>query len=152
MRNNHERLPARWLRQALPYAVEELLAEDVEQLHLALGEALADGRHLLLAVRRDLLKGWLAQLMAVGITVSAIYVDADLLPREGIQVLLHGERGLLGGAGELRMAFAASDWPNLADACSEAPLLRCVIVRTWCCPWKSFASSASAWMMPQACL
>lgn len=112
---------ARWLRQALPYAVEELLAEDVEQLHLALGEALADGRHLLLAVRRDVLKSWLAQLTAAGISVNAIYVDADLLPREGIQVLLHGERGLLGGAGELRMAFAASDWPNLADACSEAP-------------------------------
>lgn len=36
---------ARWLRQALPYAVEDLLAEDVEQLHLALGEPLADGRH-----------------------------------------------------------------------------------------------------------
>lgn len=114
---------ARWLRQALPYAVEELLAEDVEQLHLALGEPLADGRHLLLAVRRDLLKGWLAQLNAEGISVSAIYVDADLLPRDGIQVLLHGERGLLGGAGELRLAFAARDWDNLAGACSEEPQL-----------------------------
>ncbi|BCD87394.1 hypothetical protein PSm6_38010 [Pseudomonas solani] len=34
------RLPtqkARWLRQALPFAVEELLAEDVDSLHLALG-------------------------------------------------------------------------------------------------------------------
>lgn len=114
---------ARWLRQALPYAVEELLAEDVEQLHLALGESLADGRHLLLAVRRDLLKGWLAQLTAQGISVSAIYVDADLLPRDGLQVLLHGERGLLGGADELRLAFAASDWSNLAGACSAEPQL-----------------------------
>lgn len=107
---------ARWLRQALPYAVEELLADEVEQLHLALGEALDDGRHRLLAVRRSLLQGWLAQLAAQGLAAVAIYVDADLLPREGTQVLLHGEQGLLGGAGEWRLAFNRHAWPQLADS------------------------------------
>src|SRR5690606_1680212 len=57
------RLPtqkARWLRQALPFAVEELLAEDVDQMHLALGGALADGRHRVYALRRAWLAQWLA--------------------------------------------------------------------------------------------
>ena len=36
---------ARWLQKALPFAVEELLAEDVEQCHLSVGGQLADGRH-----------------------------------------------------------------------------------------------------------
>ena len=125
----------RWLRQALPYAVEELLADEVEQLHLALGEPLDDGRHLLLAVRRSLLQGWLAQLAAQGLQVAAIYVDADLLPHDGTQVLLHGERGLLGGAGELRLAFKRADWDSLAAGLDEPPQL---IEET--CPWPLLAA------------
>lgn len=126
---------ARWLRQALPYAVEELLADDVEQLHLSLGDCLADGRHLLLAVRRSLLQGWLAQLTAQGLQVTAIYVDADLLPRDGTQVLLHGEHGLLGGAGELRLAFQRGDWDSLA-----AGLLEPAQLLDEPCPWAMLAA------------
>lgn len=126
---------ARWLRQALPYAVEELLADEVEQLHLALGEPLEDGRHLLLAVRRSLLQGWLAQLAAQELQVAAIYVDADLLPREGTQVLLHGEHGLLGGAGELRLAFSRRDWDSLAAGLIEPPQLI-----EEACPWPLLAA------------
>ena len=130
---------ARWLRQALPYAVEELLADEVEQLHLGLGEPLEDGRHLLLAVRRSLLQGWLAQLAAQGLQVTAIYVDADLLPHDGTQVLLHGEHGLLGGAGELRLAFKRVDWDNLAAGLIEPPQL---IEES--CPWPLLAAG-QAW-------
>lgn len=126
---------ARWLRQALPYAVEELLADEVELLHLALGEALDDGRHMLLAVRRSLLQGWLAQLAAQGLEVAAIYVDADLLPREGTQVLLHGEQGLLGGSGEWRLAFNRHDWPQLATSI-DSP----VSLLEESCPWPLLAA------------
>jgi general secretion pathway protein L len=104
---------ARWLRQALPYAVEELLAEDVEQLHLALGERMADGRYRVIAVRRALLAGWLKQLESAGIQVSGIYLDADLLPREHSQLLLLDGRALLGGDGEARLALGAQAWPEL---------------------------------------
>jgi general secretion pathway protein L len=126
---------ARWQRQALPYAAEELLAEDVEQLHLALGQPLADGRHLLLAVQRSLLQGWLAQLAGQALQVSAIYVDADLLPRDGVQVLLSGQQGLLGGAGEWRMAFNRAGWDSLATAI-EAP----VQLIEEACPWPLLAA------------
>ncbi|MET1079158.1 MAG: type II secretion system protein GspL [Pseudomonas sp.] len=103
----------RWLRQALPFAVEELLAEDVEQTHLALGERMADGRYRVIALRRSLLSAWLKQLQAAGLTVLTIYLDADLLPREHSQLLLLEDRALLGGADEARLAFAADAWPSV---------------------------------------
>ncbi|HBX55183.1 type II secretion system protein GspL [Pseudomonas sp. UBA2684] len=113
------RLPtqkARWLRQALPFAVEELLAEDVEQLHLALGEQLPDGRHRVFAVRRSWLSSWLA---LCATPPQAITIDADLLPREGTQLLYLESRWLLGGAEVARLALSAEAWPALAGACAH---------------------------------
>ncbi|MEW6177788.1 MAG: type II secretion system protein GspL [Pseudomonadota bacterium] len=108
---------ARWMQQALAYAAEELLAENVDDLHLALGEALPDGRLRVVAIRRQLLDDWLGQLRELGLLIVAIHVDADLLPREGTQLLFIGERGLLGGVGETRLAFATEDWPQLSGLC-----------------------------------
>ena len=111
------RLPtqkARWLRQALPFAVEELLAEDVEQLHLALGEQLEDGRHRVFAVRRSWLEEWLALCPT---PPQMIAVDADLLPHEGTQLLQLGARWLLGGVDVARMALNGEEWSDLATVC-----------------------------------
>lgn len=113
---------ARWLRQALQYAVEEQLAEDVEQLHLAMGEPQADGRVRVLAVRRDWLKALLAEAQAAGLQVDALHADFDLLPAEGCHALIQGERGLLGGAGDSRLVFPASDWPQLQAQLGDVQL------------------------------
>ncbi|VXC60165.1 Type II secretion system protein L [Pseudomonas sp. 8Z] len=108
-------LRTRWLRQALPFAVEELLADDVEQMHLALGEVLSDGRHRVYAVRAAWLRECLALFAAK--PPQAIRMDADMLPREGSQLLcLHG-RWLLGGEGAARLALQTEDWPLLAARC-----------------------------------
>ena len=115
---------ARWLRQALPFAVEELLAEDVELMHLALGEQLADGRHRVFAVRRSWLAGWLA---LCPIAPQAIAVDADLLPGPGTALLSLHDRWLLGGEGVTRMALQASDWPQLSPLCGQPQT-------AWCAP------------------
>lgn len=106
---------ARWIDQAMAYAVEELLGENVDELHLARGELLEDGRHRVAAIRRQLLADWLAQLAGLGFEVAAILVDADLLPRDDIQLLFLGHRGLLGGGGEARLAFETEHWPDLAE-------------------------------------
>jgi general secretion pathway protein L len=111
------RLPTqktRWLRQALPFAVEELLAEEVEQLHLALGESLADGRHRVFVVRRSWLGAWLA---LCDTPPQTIVVDADLLPREGTQLLNLESRWLLGGEDVARLALDDEAWPALAESC-----------------------------------
>lgn len=112
-------LKPRWLRQALPYAAEECLADDVEGMHLALGSPLNDGRHRLLSVERSLLQGWLGQVAERSLQVSAIYVDADMLPHDGTQVLWHEQRGLLGGDSELRLAFERSAWHSLSAGLVE---------------------------------
>lgn len=109
---------ARWMRQALPYAVEELLAEEVELFHLALGEMTADGRYRVFAIRRSLLGGWLDELQDRDVNVAAIYLDADLLPRDGDQALQVGERVLLGGELEARLAIAAERWPQFRGFCT----------------------------------
>ncbi|MGF6694725.1 MULTISPECIES: type II secretion system protein GspL [Pseudomonas] len=114
------RLPTqkgRWLRQALPFAVEELLAEDVESFHLALGGALADGRHRVFAVRRSWLAGWLELAGKLGPRPAAIQIDADLLPEQGTQLLWLEQRWLLGGEGSARLGFDEQDWTYLRDAC-----------------------------------
>lgn len=78
------RLPARRLaelRQAVPYALEERLAEPVEQLHFALGRR--DGEEVEVAVvaRRDM-QTWLQRLQAAGLPQApAMVADAHLLPR-----------------------------------------------------------------------
>ncbi|WP_313056242.1 type II secretion system protein GspL [Pseudomonas lopnurensis] len=108
---------ARWMQQALAYVAEELLAENVDELHLALGETLADGRQRVVAIGRQRLGDWLAQLRELGLPIVAVHVDADLLPRDATQLLFLGERGLLGGAGETRLVFASRDWPALAGHC-----------------------------------
>ena len=106
---------ARWLQKALPFAVEELLAEEVEQFHLTVGRQLADGRHRVYALRRDWLAAWLA--LCEDNPPQRIEVDADLLGEEGSQLLCLGERWLLGGSGEARLALRGEDWPQLAGLC-----------------------------------
>ncbi|MBB3103239.1 type II secretion system protein GspL [Azomonas macrocytogenes] len=110
---------ARWVEQATAYAVEELLAENVDELHLARGELLADGRNRVVAIRRSLLAHWLGQLNVLGLEATTIHVDADLLPREATQLLFLGTRGLLGGSQEVRLAFATANWPLLAEQCPQ---------------------------------
>lgn len=110
---------ARWISQALAYAVEELLAENVDDLHLTHGDALDDGRRRVIAIRRQLLADWLEDLQALGLTIVAIHVDADLLPRDGTQLLVIDGRALLGGAAEARLAFDSQQWPHLADQCAS---------------------------------
>lgn len=108
---------ARWVNQALAYAVEELLAENVDDLHLTHGDALDDGRRRVIAIRRKLLADWMDDLRSHGLTIVAIHVDADLLPRDGTQLLFIGERALLGGSPEARLAFESTQWPHLAAQC-----------------------------------
>lgn len=71
----------RLIAQALPYALEEQLAEEVEQLRIAHGPRDAQGRVPARVVRRDRLDALLARLKALGIAPDAIYSELDALPR-----------------------------------------------------------------------
>lgn len=65
------------IAQALPFALEDLMAEDVDELHFAAGARLADGNVGVAVVRREWMTAWLEQLDASGISPQALYADSD---------------------------------------------------------------------------
>ncbi len=67
--------------KAVPYALEEHLAEDVEQLHFALGERREGGEFPVAVVARARMSAWLGSLQAAGILPLALVPEVLALPR-----------------------------------------------------------------------
>ena len=104
------------LQQLVPYALEEHLAADLDDLHFAIGKRTGDSSRVPVAVvARALLNEWLAMLRASGIEPEAIYADSDLLPRNPGQAVV-----LLEEDAVLVRAPGASSVTLPADALAEA--------------------------------
>lgn len=69
------------LQAALPFALEEFVAEDVDRLHFASGTRRSSGRTPVSVVSRELLAGWLSQLESAGITPASVIADSYGLAR-----------------------------------------------------------------------
>ncbi len=70
------------LQQLVPYALEEQLAEDIEQLHFAIGRRQEESARVPVAVvSRKLLDQWTTLLKSSGIEAEALYADSELLPQ-----------------------------------------------------------------------
>jgi len=81
------------LAQVIPYALEERVADEIENLHFAIGERSAEtGRVQVSVVTRTRIDAWLAELLAAGIQPQAIYSESTLLPAMPGQLI-----GLLDG-------------------------------------------------------
>lgn len=93
--------------KALPFAMEEQLAEDVEELHFAMGKRAADDRLPVAVVQREKMDAWLEQAEAAGFDLTGIYSDGDSLgdiPNTTI-LLVEADRVLLRDtAGEVAVA------------------------------------------------
>jgi len=69
------------LAQVIPYALEERVADEIENLHFAIGERdSVTGRVPVVVVARKLIDARLAELLAAGLHPQAIYSAATLLP------------------------------------------------------------------------
>jgi len=68
------------LAQVVPYAMEEVLAGEVEQFHFAVGRTDAEGRTLVAAVRRDELRGWMEALKSAGLDPQALVPEPLCVP------------------------------------------------------------------------
>jgi general secretion pathway protein L len=69
------------LQQVVPYALEEQLAEDIDNLHFAIGRRVADSQTTPVAVvAQSLMDEWLTTLKSAGLKPEAMYADSDLLP------------------------------------------------------------------------
>jgi general secretion pathway protein L len=68
------------LAQIVPYAMEELLAGEVEQFHFAVGRTDAEGRTLVAAVRRDELRNWMDALKSAGLDPQTLVPEPLCVP------------------------------------------------------------------------
>ena len=115
------------LAQVVPYALEERVADEIENLHFAIGERVTDsGRVPVTVVQRARLEGWLTELRAAGLAPTAIYPESTLLPAmpgqliallDGDSITLRAESGpplvlpALSIADAFEMALAAQVSP-----------------------------------------
>lgn len=107
----------RQLRQAVPYALEERLAADVETLHFALGRTGPDGVTPVAVVARRAMQGWLERLAEAGLRAERMVPDSLALPAveggwhllsepEGAVLRPGPERGLTVEPAELPVVLA----------------------------------------------
>lgn len=69
------------VQQIVPFALEEQLAEDVENLHFAVGKRSADAARTPVAVvSRASLDEWLEQVRDAGIEPDAVFAESELVP------------------------------------------------------------------------
>jgi general secretion pathway protein L len=69
------------LQQVVPFALEEQLADDIDDLHFAIGKRAADSARTPVAViRRSLMDEWLTSLKTSGLEPESMYTESDLLP------------------------------------------------------------------------
>ncbi|WP_076071567.1 type II secretion system protein GspL [Sphingomonas montana] len=65
---------------ALPFAIEDRIAEPIESVHAALGIATGPGRYLAGVVARATMAGWVARVEAAGLGHAVLIPDALALP------------------------------------------------------------------------
>lgn len=122
------RQPAKVL-QAVPYALEDQLAEDVEHLHFAIGPRQEDGSHPVAVLTRHRLQRFLAPLHARGVQPEALVPEMLALPWDasGTQwsALLHNGQVCVRNGAWSGFACAAEDLESflaLADPDRAHPL------------------------------
>lgn len=108
--------------QAVAFAIEEHLSEDLEALHLCAGARDHLGRYGVWVINRQRLAGVLALVAELGISVERVQVDADRLPNDQPYGVWWLGRWILGGALETRLALSACALAQLksrlpADTC-----------------------------------
>jgi general secretion pathway protein L len=70
-------------RAAVPFAIEEQIAEPLNEVHVALGEMIGPNTYLVGVVRHDLMRQWVTHLERLGLDYAMLVPDALSLPRPG---------------------------------------------------------------------
>jgi len=94
------------LARAVPFALEEHLTEDIDQLTFAIGRRRPRGGTPVAAVSRTVLQGWVSDLNAAGLEPLAIYPDISLMPENPGQTVLWLEQGRLAVRRPGKLPFA----------------------------------------------
>jgi len=95
------------LQAALPYALEEYLADDVEKLHFAAGSRRSSGRTPVSVVNHERLRSWLEILDDADINASSIVADSYGLARipGTISMLLAEDHVFINDGGDIELVM-----------------------------------------------
>jgi general secretion pathway protein L len=140
------------LQQLVPYALEEHLAENIEDLHFALGKRSGESARTPVAVvARGLLDAWLAELRGAAIEPDAIYADSELLPANPGQAVALLEADAVsvrapGGTPVTLPADALSEALEIARAGAESGATggRGLILYTGAAEWHQHSAQVEA--------
>jgi general secretion pathway protein L len=116
------------LAQVIPYALEERVADEIENLHFALGDRDAStGRVPVVVIARARIDARLAELRAAGLHPTAVYSEASLLPAMPGQMiaLLDGDSltlRMVDAAPLVMPALSINDAFEIALAGQPAPI------------------------------
>jgi general secretion pathway protein L len=80
------------LKRAVPFALEEQLTEDVDQLSFAIGRRRSGGGTPVAVVSRSVLEGWVSALNLAGLAPDSMYADISLIPENPAQTVLWLEK------------------------------------------------------------
>ncbi|MDH3589106.1 MAG: type II secretion system protein GspL [Gammaproteobacteria bacterium] len=87
------------MQQAIPYALEDEIAENVNKMHFALGKRDSSGQLTVAYVRDKLLQDWLDKLDSVGLAVSHVVPDTVGIPAfDGVAIIIDGAQSLIRNA------------------------------------------------------
>lgn len=84
--------------KAAPFAVEGLIAEPLDRVHVALGAEVSDRRHLCAVVRHDLIDAWVAVLKEAGLDHCLLVPDAlslSMPPPGAWRIAIEGGRAMV---------------------------------------------------------
>ena len=70
------------IRRALPFAVEEFVADEIEENHIAYGSITRGERVDCIAVSKDVIRSWLGFLAELGVTPGRLVIDGMLVPND----------------------------------------------------------------------
>lgn len=108
--HTHARVPVKGgskLRQAIPYALEDQLADDVESLHFAIGKRDDDDTFPVVVTARKNMLAWQARMEEAGLRPQAIVSDSSCVPEtpNGCTIILDGELAYVHGPGDLNLVL-----------------------------------------------
>ncbi len=106
-------LPDRKVREAIPYALEDELAQPVTQLHFAFDKAYYhNGRYLVVVIDKQIMTEWMAKLTQLGLSYDVITLDWFALgEREGCVL----EQNVLINAEQFQGALSLDVWTQYAE-------------------------------------
>jgi general secretion pathway protein L len=98
------------LRRAIPYAVEDQLIDEIDNLHFALSTHAQHGRYLIAAVEDRMMDYWDKSILNAGIRAETIIPDVTALPQSDTEwtVLLENTRAMVRTQDELFATDIAS--------------------------------------------